>query len=209
MNIHEAVEYVNKKDAHKNQLKYDFMFEKKYALTLIASAGHKKVLDVGCAYGTMPFILRRAGMVVRAMDVLPELHSEQLFREEGIEFIEGNIETDEIKEKFDLVIFTDVLEHLCYNPLPVLKKLHRCLREGGEIIISTPCKEEDFVCDGKWCDLINWRSIPEYKDYKWEDGHHHTYYMWELKDLLKEAGFKVVYEQYIAKNNIWFLKASK
>ena len=51
----------------------------------------------------------------------------------------GNI--DELRvpfqEKFDYIIFGDVLEHLM-NPEEVLRKLRKYLKTGGHIIISMP-----------------------------------------------------------------------
>ena len=209
MNIHEAVMYVNSKGAHKKQLKYDWMFENKYSLILMASAGHKKVLDVGCAYGTTSFILKRAKMNVTALDPMPELHSKELFEEEDIKFLNKNIETDQIHRTYDLIVFTDVVEHLNYNPLPVMKKLYNLLETGGEIILTTPSKENDFLCEGRYGDLVNWRQIPHFTEYKFEDAHHHTYYLWELRDLLEEAGFTITFENYMQNENLWFVKAKK
>jgi hypothetical protein len=100
---------------------------------------------------------------------------------------------------------TGVLEHLCYNPLPVLKKLHDACNKG--ILISTPAKEVDYVCDGKWKDEISWRQIPEYKKYKFIDGHHHTYYLWELDDLLKESGFRIIESQLLPLEGTWVILA--
>lgn len=209
MEIWEVIEKISKyPDRHRMQMKYDLGRERIYELggAWIASMHPKKVLDVGCAYGTMAYILRKIGIEVDAIDIMPELHSKKMFKEMGIKFEKRNIETNNIKEEYDCVIFTDVLEHLCYNPLPVLKKLAK-ISKG--ILISTPAKEVDGVCEGKWCDEINWRQIPKFKDYKFEDGHHHTYYLWELQELLAEAGFEIVESQLLPVEATWMILAQR
>lgn len=40
-------------------------------------------------------------------------------------------------EMFDVIICTEVLEHTC-NPFAAVEEMHRLLKEGGIILISTP-----------------------------------------------------------------------
>lgn len=210
MEIWEAIEQVSKyPDRHPVQMRYDLSRERIYQIAGLYTATLKpqSVLDVGCAYGTLDYILTKAGMNITAMDIMPELHSKEMFKELGIKFIKNNIETDKIEQNYDAIVLTDVLEHLCYNPLPVLKKLNKVCNKG--IVISTPSKEMDFICDGKWCDLINWREIPQYEKYEFTDGHHHTYYLWELEELLKEAGFTIVEKQLLPVEATWMILARK
>ena len=136
---------------------------------------------------------------------MPELHSQKLFENEGIRFIEANLETDKIEGKYDVCLLTDVLEHFNYNPLPVLKKLRKV---SGGIIITTPSRELDYVMPetAKYADLINWKMIPEKKKgYDFVDSHHHTYTKWELKELLSEAGFKVVHTKLLPVERTWVM----
>ena len=208
MEIWEAIEQVSRyKDRHPVQTKYDLARDKIYQIVGLytATLQPKTILDVGTAYGTLAYILTKAGMKVTATDIM-DLHSKKMFKEMGIDFIKHNIETDKLEGEYDVCILTDVLEHLCYNPLPVIKKLAKVCRG---IVISTPAKEMDYVCEGKWCDLTTWREIPQYKDYKFEDGHHHTYYLWELQELLEEAGFKITEQQLMPVEATWIIKAEK
>jgi SAM-dependent methyltransferase len=41
-------------------------------------------------------------------------------------------------EQFDVVLFCEILEHLVINPLVVFEKLHRIIKPGGHLIITTP-----------------------------------------------------------------------
>jgi SAM-dependent methyltransferase len=38
----------------------------------------------------------------------------------------------------DVLKFSECLEHLNFNPLPVIKELHRVLKPGGLVIVTTP-----------------------------------------------------------------------
>ena len=61
----------------------------------------------------------------------------------GIErIIENDLEKFDshknIKDKYDLVLFTEILEHITFNPINFWKVLHSCIKNEGCIYISTP-----------------------------------------------------------------------
>jgi len=198
-------------DADRNFYRYDTMrsVDYNFILELVKKLKPKNTLEVGCAYGCLSLLLTRNGFLVKTIDILPKLHSQKLFRKYGVPFKKANIETDPVpyKEKFDLIILSEVMEHFCSNPLPTLKKLVAKLKRGGRLILSVPMRELDPPEKrGLWTEEINWRQIPVVKKYKWKDGHHHHYYFWELVDLIKEAGLKI---SYMAKRQGWFLVLKK
>ena len=41
-------------------------------------------------------------------------------------------------ESFDVVIFCEVIEHLTIDPVAALLEIHRVLRDGGTLVVSTP-----------------------------------------------------------------------
>jgi 2-polyprenyl-3-methyl-5-hydroxy-6-metoxy-1,4-benzoquinol methylase len=189
MKISEAIKKVDTYKPHKNQLRYDNMMENQYEFLsqIIFNLKPKTAIDIGCAYGTMTYWMKEKGIKVEALDNI-NLHSDKMFKDYEIPFYLKNIETDEIDKKYDLVVFTEVLEHLCYNPLPVMKKLSKTLNKDGHILLSTPAREMDPPqrrC--RWTHYVNWRQIPEYKEYKGNDKHNHHYYIWELADLIAES----------------------
>ena len=52
-----------------------------------------------------------------------------------------NIETDPFPyadESFDVVIFSELIEHLGVNPVRALAEIHRVLRPGGVVVVTTP-----------------------------------------------------------------------
>jgi SAM-dependent methyltransferase len=52
-----------------------------------------------------------------------------------------NIERDQFPhpdETFDVVLFCEILEHLTTDPLSAIKQIHRVLKPGGRLILTTP-----------------------------------------------------------------------
>lgn len=58
-----------------------------------------------------------------------------------MEFTNANIERDSLPfddESFDIVLLCEVLEHFTNDPLRALRQLHRVLKTGGRLILTTP-----------------------------------------------------------------------
>lgn len=208
MKIFEAIEKYSKMGQKRVEYRYDMARERIYTLVSLATGFYrpKTVLDVGCAYGFMSYLLTLAEMKVTALDCMT-LFNESVFKENNIKFIKRNIETQEIDGSYDLILLMDVLEHLNYNPLPVLKKLRKV---GKSIIITTPAREVDDVMPEKarYKDFVNWKMIPNYKKYQFSDSHHHTYTLWELKELLVEAGFKIDHYELLTTERTWLIRGT-
>jgi len=100
-----------------------------------------KVLEVGTAYGMILFALREAGYDVCGSD-LPEsieYYSTPLV-DAGIQVIPWDMhrEWPSDIEMFDVVIASEVLEHLQVSLNTAVEKLSRLLRPGGWLVITTP-----------------------------------------------------------------------
>lgn len=162
----------------------------------------KNTYDLGCAYGILSLACKLRGDKVTAMDMTAKFTNLKMLEDNGIPFVKFNIEKDKAvpleNGKPELIILTEVLEHLNSNPLPSIKKMYDALQEGGHLVISTPAREiwgkTTFMNDGGkaglWNDVDSWRDIPEYKG-KWMDQHTFHYTQIDLIDLLTEAGFEV------------------
>lgn len=103
-----------------------------------------RIVEFGAFFGVVSICLSRAGFHVTAADV-PEYMEmpEQIerFRKEGIEVASVRLQDlllDFPSESFDALILCEVLEHLNFNPVPLLKEFNRILRDGGLFYLSLP-----------------------------------------------------------------------
>lgn len=162
-----------------------------------------RTLDIGSAYGILPLMLKLRGDDVTASDMTRKFTNMKMMEDQGIKWLDYDIEKDgaiphPVRLKYDLITFTEVLEHWNSNPLPSLKKIYNALNNGGYVVCSTPAKEIHGTTQylnnenkpGLWNDLESWRDIPEYKG-KWRDQHTFHYDQFELVSLFTEAGFEV------------------
>ena len=100
-----------------------------------------RVLELGCATGYMSEVLvRRLGCNVTGFELLPEAAA--VAREHCGRVLVGDAETFDFEralagERFDAVLFADVLEHL-RDPGALLRRLRPLLAEGGAAVASIP-----------------------------------------------------------------------
>lgn len=145
-----------------------------------------KVLEVGCDLGATLLEIERC---------YPNCHTYGLdINKEAIEIARhitkaeyGNI--DELKipfeEKFDYIIFGDVLEHL-RHPEEVIRMCHDRLTENGYIVASIPNLMHISVME----ELIEGRF--RYSDIGLLDRTHiHFFTYYEIMNLFQEAGYAV------------------
>ncbi len=97
---------------------------------------NKNVLDIGCGNGGTSLKLAQLHANVTAVDIRPDLFERFKFR--NITFHHGSFELLPFeKEKFDIIILQDVLEHVP-NPETTITKIKSLLSKTGIIYISTP-----------------------------------------------------------------------
>jgi 2-polyprenyl-6-hydroxyphenyl methylase/3-demethylubiquinone-9 3-methyltransferase len=106
-----------------------------------------RLLDVGAHWLHQAVLWRLAGYEVTAVD-LPatfELDSVRRCAEaEGIKLVpNADLErcpplADLPDASFHVVLFTEIIEHLTFNPTHLWQELHRLLAPGGRIVITTP-----------------------------------------------------------------------
>ncbi|MFS0722836.1 methyltransferase domain-containing protein [Paenibacillus sp. 1P07SE] len=152
--------------------------------------GRTQLLDVGAAYGTLLVYGTLAGARCFGLDMTDRFWSPQLERDYGIGWSLCNIESDAIPgiDTFDLILFTEVLEHMNYNPIPVFHKLHARLRSGGSLLVSTPWKQH-FAPSHEYADLL---AMPCYQPGDgFIDAEIKYYTADELLRLAEHTGFRV------------------
>lgn len=98
------------------------------------SGNRVRILDVGCFPYHIGAAMEHMGLDVYGI-------SSQHEPLQGAKIKTCNIEKDTFPFKdnfFDIVIFTEVLEHLPQSPLHTIKEMYRVLSPGGHILITTP-----------------------------------------------------------------------
>ncbi len=108
-----------------------------------------RVLDIGVVPGHMAMALRRLGCEVHGITD-HESHGSGRFGNDNlaVRWAEENItlhraivdrESLPLQDNFfDGVLFTEILEHLVYDPRPLVQEIFRVLKPGGEVVVSTP-----------------------------------------------------------------------
>ena len=103
-----------------------------------------RVLEIGSFLGVLCFALRKVGFQVTAQDI-PEFQNnprlQERYRRAGIASVAANLKRHQFpypEAHFDLVIMCETLEHLNFNPLPVIKEINRVMKPGGLLYLTVP-----------------------------------------------------------------------
>ncbi len=105
-----------------------------------------KALDIGSHYLHSSMILAEKGFDVDGMDV-SIFWDMDFVKKRGSKFginpiIENDLanmpEFQTTHNKYDLIVFTEIFEHITFNPIQLWKTIYQILKPGGKIYISTP-----------------------------------------------------------------------
>ena len=90
--------------------------------------------------------------------------------------------------RFDLILLTEVLEHLCIHPVDILRPLIKALSSQGLLYLTTP---NFFALDKRqlmqrW---LNPQEVYPEADGNWDGHHHHREYcLTEMLPFIEQAG---------------------
>ncbi len=104
----------------------------------MGSAGHKKVLDIGCSGGAlMRDLMEKGFQSVKGFDISEV--AVRLSHERGIEstYVCDAARTKEETGSFDVAIASDVLEHI-KDEDAALREWHRVLKPRGKLVVFVP-----------------------------------------------------------------------
>jgi 2-polyprenyl-6-hydroxyphenyl methylase/3-demethylubiquinone-9 3-methyltransferase len=117
-----------------------------------------------------------------------------------------NIEKEKFPYKnneFDLILMTEVIEHLTANPVVYLSEIKRVLKPNGYLLITTPnavhLKNRMKVLFGKSASFpVEQLSETKSNDDSIYYRHNREFTLWELEKIVQMAGFKIQKSDYFS-----------
>jgi SAM-dependent methyltransferase len=155
-------------DSHAAQ--YIAIYERKFeaklnrsmhrARLLAARMQGPRLLDVGSNVGIFCEAARRIGLVPVGLEISPTLRDHAAARFPEIDFRSTPLESFASSEPFDGIYCSEVIEHTL-DPLAFARALHRLLKPGGVLFITTPAAREYLEHGKPYRDL----GAPDHKIY--------------------------------------------
>jgi 2-polyprenyl-3-methyl-5-hydroxy-6-metoxy-1,4-benzoquinol methylase len=154
--------------------------------TLEPYLGNKqKVLDIGCGAGTLSFYIANKGNFVMGVDIssraikICNITAKKLGLGKAIVFEVGDFLKSKIRERVDLILCCEVLEHLVDDKIAI-KKIFNDLKDGGILFITVPSKNAPLL------------RLGALKRFDRNVGHLRRYSKEQLIILLEDAGFSIL-----------------
>ncbi|MFC1589022.1 class I SAM-dependent methyltransferase [Pseudomonadota bacterium] len=153
----------------------------------------KRILDLGCGNGNLcNTISKEFNAHVAGIDYDPngialakKSFTSIPFYNYGVQDNPDHLMKDE-KDFFDVVISTEVIEHL-YSPQLLPQYAHKVLKPGGKLFITTPY--HGYLKNLALSLLDHWDT---HHTPLWEGGHIKFWSYKTLSELLEKNGFKVI-----------------
>jgi SAM-dependent methyltransferase len=128
-------------DMHGKYRKYDDSSGSTHNLVSELVEPGSRVLEFGCATGYMSKVLRdRLGATVVGVELQAEAAQEAILHCDRViigDAEELDLEAELGGERFDVILFADVLEHF-RDPPAVLRRVRPLVAEGGAVVASIP-----------------------------------------------------------------------
>ncbi|MBD3747869.1 MAG: methyltransferase domain-containing protein [Sphingobacteriales bacterium] len=134
---------------HENDIQYFNFHQKRYqrmAEQLGTFDEGASVLNIGSHYLHTTLLFQFLGFRVDSIEVA-EFWELEFVKNRAKEFkihpiLENHLETltslQQIEDKYDLILFTEILEHITFNPIHFWSQIYRISKPKGCIYISTP-----------------------------------------------------------------------
>jgi len=153
---------------------------------LLKSPGPLKILDIGCGNGWTAGHLASLGHNMTAMDASSDGIRLAADAFPSVTFHLRSIydPMDDFASAFDIVLATEVIEHL-YSPSRLVQQARLVLRPGGHLILSTPY--HGYLKNLAICLANGW---DRHHTTDWEGGHIKFFSKATLRHLLESNGMK-------------------
>ncbi len=157
-------------------------------LVLNNSSKEDSILDIGCFDGKILKELEKAGYKNLYGVDFSEV-SKINFKGTSINFAPYDIEAEDIpfKKQFDIIIYSDVLEHL-FSPQTTLFDIRNKLTKQGKIVFSVP--NAGWFVNGLLLTFLPSKLFMSTAFGPW--GHTHQFTFYEIGEIAKNLKFKIV-----------------
>jgi 2-polyprenyl-3-methyl-5-hydroxy-6-metoxy-1,4-benzoquinol methylase len=164
----------------------------------------KNILDVGCGYGLLSKELKKTYPKLNLYGIE---HAKEVSQssQKTLKLLQYNIEDMALiksklkSQKFDIIIFSDVLEHL-YDPVGIIKSYRSLLEEDDIIVVTVPNIANIFSRIALLFGFFNYSETGVM-----DKTHIRFFNRKNLKQLAKESNLKIVYEKYDSIIVRWFV----
>jgi methionine biosynthesis protein MetW len=150
--------------------------------------GGARFLDIGCGEGTLATRVRKLFTEIHGIDISEE--AVQLAIRNGVRALRVNLNVDPIpfpENHFDVVTALDVIEHV-FDPMRLVREIHRVLTPRGYTVISTP----NIRKIQRVLTLVRGRfPRTSYDPVGYDGGHLHYFTSQDMRALLERQGFEV------------------
>jgi 2-polyprenyl-3-methyl-5-hydroxy-6-metoxy-1,4-benzoquinol methylase len=168
----------------------------------------KNILDVGCGFGLLSKELKKT---YPKLDLYGIEHAKEASQSSKkiLKLLQCNIEDMALikrklkSQKFDIIIFSDVLEHL-YDPVGVIKSYKSLLKQDGTIVLSVPNIANIFSRIALLFGYFNYSETGVM-----DKTHIRFFNRKNLKQLATESDLKIVSQKYDSIIVRWFVPLIK
>jgi len=171
------------------------------AKSIDCSQGAVRILDIGPTVFTLMIKETFPHYEVWTVDLTNDWESR--CKAAGVNFIQGNVEKGRMPFEdnyFNIVIFTEVLEHLLAVPNTILEEVRRIMLPHGKLILSVPNIAALYQRIRLFWGIS---PIPYAAKQKVQDlhvEHVHEYTMREIVRILEACNFAIVTKKYVRAN---------
>lgn len=130
-----------KNTSSSNNEKYDENYFKTFYLNKLPNDKNCLILDIGCGNGKYLNILKKNGyQKLYGIDISSEqIELAKKSNLTNVECIDAIDFLKNVKEKYDVILLIDVLEHLDLNPsIELINLIYKALKKDGKLFIQVP-----------------------------------------------------------------------
>ena len=152
---------------------------------LTGKRDYKKILDVGCAGGTMTAKIANffPQSLVYGVDVYDQAiaYAKRKYPQMSFTVCDAH-RLPFAANSFDLIVCYETIEHVV-DPLVVLREILRVLKKDGICVVA--------MDSGNWLFRLVWWFWEKTTGRVWQGAHLHPFHYNELEERIRQAGFHI------------------